>query len=74
MCAVETQSTWSDGWVVGTGNLFPKENSTVYQLAAARRTEEAMKAQQELIWPYLPLFTEGTLTATFCGSRSSRRA
>lgn len=59
VCAVETQSTWSDGWVVGTGNLFPKENSAVYQLAAARRTEEAMKAQQELIWPYLPLFTEG---------------
>ena len=58
VCAVETQSTWSDGWVVGTGNLFPKENSTVYKLAAAQKTAEAMKAQEELIWPYLPLFTE----------------
>ncbi len=58
VCAVETQSTWSDGWVVGTGNLFPKENSTVYALSHARKLEEAMKAQEELIWPYLPLFTE----------------
>lgn len=58
VCAVETQSTWSDGWVVGTGNLFPKENSTVYNLAKAKKTEEAMKAQAELVWPYLPLFTE----------------
>lgn len=58
VCAVETQSTWSDGWVVGTGNLFPKENSTVYALAQDKKTAEAMKAQEELIWPYLPLFTE----------------
>ena len=58
VCAVETQSTWSDGWVVGTGNLFPKENSTVYKLAKAGKIAEAMKAQEELIWPYLPLFTE----------------
>ena len=58
VCAVETQSTWSDGWVVGTGNLFPKENSKVYALSHARKLEEAMKAQEELIWPYLPLFTE----------------
>lgn len=58
VCAVETQSTWSDGWVVGTGNLFPKENSTVYKLAKAGKVAEAMKAQEELIWPYIPLFTE----------------
>lgn len=58
VCAVETQSTWSDGWVVGTGNLFPKENSTVYKLAKAGKLEEAKKAQEELVWPYLPLFTE----------------
>ena len=58
VCPVETQSTWSDGWVVGTGNLFPKENSTIYKLAKAGKLKEAMKAQEELMWPYLPLFTE----------------
>lgn len=58
VCAVETLSCWSDGWVVGTGNLFPKENSTVYALAKAKKTAEAMKAQEELVWPYLHLFTE----------------
>ncbi len=58
VCAVETMSCWSDGWVVGTGNLFPKENSTVYHLAQDKKTAEAMKAQEELVWPYLPLFTE----------------
>ena len=58
VCAVETMSCWTDGWVVGTGNLFPKENSTVYALAKAKKTAEAMKAQEELVWPYLPLFTE----------------
>ena len=58
VCAVETLSCWTDGWVVGTGNLFPKENSTVYNLAKAKKTAEAMKAQEELVWPYLPLFTE----------------
>ena len=60
---METQATWSDGWVVGTGNLFPKENSTVYKLAkkvkAGEATiAEAQKAMEELIWPYLFLFTE----------------
>ena len=58
VCSVETQSTWSDGWVVGTGNLFPEQNSTVYNLAAAKKTTEAMKAVEELIWPYIPLFIE----------------
>ena len=58
VCAVETLTCWTDGWVVGTGNLFPKENSTVYNLAKAKKTAEAQKAQEELVWPYLPLFTE----------------
>lgn len=58
VCPVETLSCWSDGWVCGTGNLFPKENSKVYELAKARKTEEAMKAQEELLWPYLHLFME----------------
>ena len=63
VCPVETQATWSDGWVVGTGNLFPKENSTVYKLAKKVKAgeaaiSEAQKAMEELIWPYLFLFTE----------------
>lgn len=56
VCPVETLTCWSDGWVCGTGNLFPKENSTVYNLAKARKTVEAMEAHEKLIWPYLHLF------------------
>ena len=58
VCPVETLSCWSDGWVCGTGNLFPKENSTVYHLAKERKMEEAMKAHTELIRPYLHLYSE----------------
>ena len=36
VCPVETLTCWTDGWVCGTGNLFPKENSTVYDLAKAK--------------------------------------
>ncbi len=56
VCPVETLSCWTDGWVCGTGNLFPKENSLVCDLARAKKLEEAMKAQSELIRPYLHLF------------------
>ncbi len=58
VCPVETLSCWTDGWVCGTGNLFPKENSTVYELAKAKKVTEAMKAHTELIRPYLHLFSE----------------
>ena len=58
VCPVETLTCWTDGWVCGTGNLFPKENSEVYRIAKAKKTEEAMKAQSELVWPYLHLFTK----------------
>ncbi len=58
LCPVETLTCWSDGWVCGTGNLFPKENSKVYKLAKAKKTAEAMKAHAKLIWPYLHLFSE----------------
>lgn len=58
VCPVETLSCWTDGWVCGTGNLFPKENSQVYQLAKGRKMEEALKAHFELIRPYLHLFAE----------------
>lgn len=58
VCPVETLSCWTDGWVCGTGNLFPKENSVVYELAKAKKVEEAMKAHTELIRPYLHLFSK----------------
>ena len=58
VCPVECLTCWTDGWVCGTGNLFPKENSDVYNISKAKRTEEAMRAQAEEIWPYLHLFSE----------------
>ena len=60
ICPVECMSCWSDGWVVGTGNLFPKENTHVYNLAKGRKMEEAMKADFEEIRPYLDLFIKPT--------------
>ena len=54
ICPVETVSTWADGWVCGTGNLFPRENKTVFDLAKARKMEEAMKYHFEKIRPYSP--------------------
>ena len=58
VCPVETLSCWSDGWVCGTGNLFPKENSEVYKLAKEKRMVEAMEAHTTKIRPYLHLFSE----------------
>lgn len=60
ICPVESLSCWADGWVCGTGNLFPRENSTVFELSAARKMEEAMKYHFDKIRPYLPLFTMPT--------------
>lgn len=57
---VESVSCWADGWVCGTGNLFPKENTEVYHLAKDRKMEEAMAAHFAKIRPYLPLFTKPT--------------
>ena len=58
VCPVECLNCWTDGWVGGTGNLFPAENAEVYNLAKAKKTVEAMKAHEEKIWPYLHLFSE----------------
>ena len=58
VCPVECLTCWTDGWVCGTGNLFPKENVDVYNLAKAKKTAEAMKAQEEEVWPYLHLFSK----------------
>jgi 4-hydroxy-tetrahydrodipicolinate synthase len=57
---VESLSCWADGWVCGTGNLFPKENTEVYHLAKERKMEEAMTAHFKKVRPYLPLFTKPT--------------
>lgn len=58
VCPVECLTCWTDGWICGTGNLFPAENAKVYKLAKEKKTVEAMKAHEELIWPYLHLFSE----------------
>ena len=60
VCPVESLSCWADGWVCGTGNLFPKENTHVFHLAKERKMEEAMKAHFDEVRPYLPRFTKPT--------------
>ena len=60
ICPVESLSMWADGWVCGTGNLFPAENTKVYELSKSRKIEEAQKYHFEKIRPYLPLFTKPT--------------
>lgn len=60
ICPVESVACWADGWVCGTGNLFPKENTEVFYLAKERKLEEAMKAHFDKVRPYLPLFTKPT--------------
>ncbi|NLJ64357.1 MAG: dihydrodipicolinate synthase family protein [Christensenellaceae bacterium] len=66
ICPVESMSCWADGWVCGTGNLFPKENKTVFDLAKAQKMEEAKKYHFEKIRPYFPLFLEGTADGMPC--------
>lgn len=66
ICPVESISMWADGWVCGTGNLFPEENKTVYDLAKSGKIAEAKKYHFEKIRPYLPLFTEKTAEGLPC--------
>jgi len=66
ICPVESVSMWADGWICGTGNLFPKENKTVFDLAKARKIEEAQKYHFEKVRPYLPLFMENTAKGLPC--------
>lgn len=66
ICPVESVSMWADGWVCGTGNLFPKENKTLFDLAKARKIEEAQTYHFEKVRPYLPLFTERTAKGLPC--------
>lgn len=58
ICPVECLTFWGDGWVCGTGNLFPKENVDVFKASKSREVEAAMKAQEEEVWPYLHLFSK----------------
>ncbi len=58
VCPVETLSCWTDGWVCGTGNLFPKENSEVYKAAKSKQVAKAMEGYTKLVRPYLHLFSE----------------
>ena len=41
VCPVESLSCWADGWVCGTGNLFPKENTHVFHLSKERKKSHA---------------------------------
>ena len=62
VCAVESLSAWADGWVCGTGNLFPRENKTLFDLAKSGKLEEAKEYNMKKIRPYLDLFMEPTAT------------
>jgi len=60
ICPVESLSCWADGWVCGTGNLFPLENTTLYKLIKDNKLEEAKAYHFKKLRPYLPIFTENT--------------
>ena len=60
ICPVESLSMWADGWVCGTGNLFPKENKHVYDLVRAGKIEEAKEYHFKKLRPYIPIFLEKT--------------
>lgn len=59
ICPVECMSLWGDGWVNGTGNLFPKESAVLTEMVKENKIDEAMKWHMEKIRPYLmPLFVD----------------
>jgi len=60
ICPVESLSMWADGWVCGTGNLFPRENKKLYDLVKAGKLAEAKQYHIEKIRSYLPLFLDKT--------------
>jgi 4-hydroxy-tetrahydrodipicolinate synthase len=66
ICPVESLTMWADGWVCGTGNLFPKENTQVYKLSKELKIPEAKSYHFEKIRPYLPLFTQPTESGLPC--------
>lgn len=60
ICPVESLSMWADGWVCGTGNLFPKENKALYDMIKGGDLEKAKEYHLKTIRSYLPLFLEKT--------------
>jgi len=60
ICPVESLSMWADGWVCGTGNLFPKENKALYDMIKGGDLEKAKEYHFKTIRSYLPLFLEKT--------------
>jgi len=58
ICAIESFVMCADGWVVGTGNLFPVENKKVFDLVKAGKIEEAKDHWFKNIRPYLSLFLD----------------
>jgi len=63
---VESLSMWADGWVCGTGNLFPRENKHLYDLIKSGKIAEAKEYHFKKIRPYLPLFLEKTAEGMPC--------
>lgn len=53
---VESLSMCADGWVCGTGNLFPAENKKLYDLVRNGKLQEAKEYFFKKIRPYLELF------------------
>lgn len=66
ICAYESLSSYADGWVCGTGNLFPAENEKLYTLIKSGKLEEAKKYNLEKIRPYLELFMANTAKGYPC--------
>ena len=66
ICPVESLSMWADGWVCGTGNLFPKENKTLFDLVKSGKLAEAKDYHFKTIRAYLPLFLEKTAKGLPC--------
>jgi 4-hydroxy-tetrahydrodipicolinate synthase len=59
-CAYESLSSYADGWVCGTGNLFPAENKKLFTLIKEGKLDEAKEYNLKKIRPYLDLFMTGT--------------
>lgn len=66
ICAYESLSSYADGWVCGTGNLFPAENEKLFTLIKSGKLEEAKKYNLEKIRPYLDLFMTNTAKGLPC--------
>jgi dihydrodipicolinate synthase/N-acetylneuraminate lyase len=59
-CAYESLSSYADGWVCGTGNLFPAENKKLFTLIKEGKLDEAKDYNLKKLRPYLDLYMTGT--------------